>query len=1259
MFVDTGGTFTDCIARFPDGRMVRRKVLSHGALRSVIVEKTAEHTFRIADHWGLKRDILQGYGLKVPGKCEKRALIRSFDPDSRLITLTKVPAHLLPEPGDMIEVSAGEEAPVLGARLITSTGLRETLPPVEVRLGTTRGTNALLEKKGIRTLLLITEGFRDLLKIGTQQRPDIFARHVVKEPVLYEEVLEIRERIDARGRVLVKPDTERYFAELKRLRKEGYEGVAIAFMNAYRNPEHERLFVRLAEKAGFRYVSSSVSLSGMMRFLPRAETTVVNSYLSAAVRDYLGKIGKALSGGSTLHVMTSAGGLTGAGSFQPRDSLLSGPAGGVVGASRKGALSGYDKLIAFDMGGTSTDVSRYHGRYDYRYELEIGGVHIMAPALNIETVAAGGGSVCSFDGYRLQVGPESAGAYPGPACYGAGGPLTITDVNLLLGRLDTTGFGIPVFPEAARGKLNRLLEEVGKRTGKRPREEEVLNGFLDIANEIMAGAIRRISVAKGYAPEDYVLVAFGGAGGMHATRVARHLNMNRVLVPEDAGLLSAYGIGLAPMERFAEKQVLQALEKCEEKLPRIIREAGQDALTKLLEEGVGRDEVMIRERLVFMRFQGQESSLEIPWHANLDVRAAFRREYERIFGHWNSRGVAEVESVRVIASAQPERREPGERQEIKEYFPVPHHFLRAPVDTHRQDVPVFLRKELQPGAVIKGFALLLDDHSTTVVEKGWSMTLDRHRTAVLTCEKKKTTLPGGGLRHTEVTELELFTNHFTFIARNMGSLLQRTALSVNIRERMDFSCALLSPEGELVVNAPHIPVHLGSLGVCVRRVRETIKMEPGDTVVTNHPAYGGSHLPDVTLITPVFTDDKQPAGYVVNRAHHAEIGGIRPGSMPADALTLAEEGVIIPPQYLVRAGKTQWEEIKNILTRSPYPSRAPQVNLADLNAGLAANRYGAEALQTMIREQGYERVMHFMQMIRRHAAGRMRETLRKIPDGSYESVEYLDDGTRLQAKVVISGDRCVMDFSGTDPVHPGNLNATAAIVSGVVIYVLRLLVDEPVPLNDGLFEPVEIILPESLLNPVFPEDPRHCPAIVGGNVEVSQRLTDTLLKPFGILACSQGTMNNVLFGDDSFSYYETICGGCGAGPGFEGASAVHHHMTNTRITDPEVMEFYYPVRLERFEIRPGSGGKGLYSGGDGVIREIRFLKDLRLSLLTQHRTTAPYGLDGGEPGAKGKQTLVHEDGHRTLLKSVDGVNVKAGERLVIETPGGGGWGRKK
>ena len=1255
LFVDTGGTFTDCIAYFPDGREARRKVLSHGAIRGVVKASDGKGTLVLMGNWGLERDILRGYRLTVPGREEVQAVVKAFDPAAARLVVAGEGS--LPREGEMVELSAGEEAPVLGARLITGTALGEPLPPLAMRLGTTRGTNALLEKKGGRTLLVITKGFGDLLHIGDQQRPDIFAREVKKAPPLPQGVMEVEERVDAAGRVLSAPAEEVCLRELKRYRSEGFEAVAIALLNAYRNPVHEELLVRLAREAGFRHISASALLTPMMRFLPRTETAVVNAYLSPVVSDYLEHIRHVLHAGSTLHVMTSAGGLVQAADYQPKDSLLSGPAGGVVGAAIKGLQAGSRRLITFDMGGTSTDVSRYHGRYDYRYELEIGGVHVMAPALTIETVAAGGGSVCWFDGHRLRVGPESAGATPGPACYGAGGPLTLTDVNLLLGRLDASSFGIPVFPGAARDRLNALQQEIREKKGEAPAAEELLTGFLEIANEIMAGAIRKISVARGYAPSSYDLLAFGGAGGMHAASVAELLGIRRILIPQDAGLLSAYGIGHATLERFAEEQVLRPLRECEAEIPAIMERCGRRAMEQLAREGVPPAGGVVREKLLFMRFRGQESSLEIPWMEGMPVLETFRKEYERIFGHFNEEGVIEVESVRVIAAAgRPPQ--PGEGEAPPALREVsPHHHVQAWVNGRWRKVPVYLRDGMRAGDRLRGFALFLDEHSTTVVEEGWSLVMDHEGTAVMSREKVAGRRPRSAA-HSEVTELELFTNRFSFIAGNMGSMLQRTALSVNIKERLDFSCALLGPDGGLVVNAPHIPVHLGSLGVCVRKVREALPLGPGDTVITNHPAYGGSHLPDVTLITPVY-EGQELIGYVVNRAHHAEIGGIRPGSMPADAVRLSEEGVVIPPTYLVKEGQVQWERIRTILTGGPWPTRALHVNLADINAALAANRSGAAALLEMICEHGKEKVLRYMGKVRQHAASRMRETLRSLPDGEYVAEEHLDDGTRLHARITIAGERCTIDFSGTDPVHPGNLNATEAIVNGVVIYVLRLLVNEPVPLNDGLFEPVEIILPECLLNPSFPDDPARCPAIVGGNVEVSQRLTDTLLKPFGILACSQGTMNNLLFGDDTFSYYETIGGGCGAGPDFDGASGVHHHMTNTRITDAEVLEYHYPVRLERFALRRGSGGGGRHRGGDGLVREILFLKDLRLSLLTQHRTVAPYGLEGGKEGQPGRQTLIRKDGKEERLASIDGTEVREGDRLVIETPGGGGFGKNE
>ncbi|NOY37225.1 MAG: 5-oxoprolinase [Chlorobi bacterium] len=1249
-FADTGGTFTDCIALFPDGKTARKKVLSTGSLRARVKGIVKENIILTDQNWSLQRDIFKSYKL-LDREHREISVVCFFNPGTCEMGLNENLKGKL-QSGDMIEISAGEEAPVLGARLITQTPLDEMLPPMEVKIGSTRGTNALLEKKGSPVVLFVTSGFEDLLVIGTQQRPDIFARNVVRPEPLYAAVIGVQERISASGEILEPIHTNALTNEIDRLVSRGVESAAISLLNAYSNPVHEQKMAALLKEKGFRYVTTGVEMSPMIRYLPRTQTTVVNAYLSGVIKDYLQGITDSFAQAS-IHVMTSAGGLVKAEKFMPRDSLLSGPAGGVVGAAAKGIEAGFRKLITFDMGGTSTDVSRYDNRYDYTFELEVGQAKVLSPALFVETVAAGGGSICYFDGYTLRVGPESAGASPGPACYGAGGPLTITDVNLLLGHLDPGAFGIPVFPECANRKLNTLLDEMEKATGTRPVAEHILTDFLRIANEIMAGAIRKISVARGYDPADYTLVAFGGAGGMHMLSIADELNISRVITPSDAGLLSAYGLGTAPLERFAGKQILSRYQDCKDSLEQLFQEIENDARRQLAEEGIALRDMIIRERYAFMRFTGQESSLEIPLHSISGLLKDFETRYKAVFGYVGKPESVEVESIRVVASTKCPAKTAG-KDTLFHHTPQPHHQIKAWSGETWKDIPVYFREKLKPGARIHGFALMLDPYSTSVIEEGWEMTLDTQKTALFVRSKKHN--KDSSRAHTSAAEMELFINRFTFIARNMGSMLQRTSISVNVKERLDFSCALLNPKGELVVNAPHIPVHLGSLGVCIRRVAEEFPMQPGDTIVTNHPRYGGSHLPDITLITPVYTDAKQLTGYVVSRAHHAEIGGIAPGSMPPDAKRLSEEGITIPPFYLVKRGRVNWDAMRAILQQGKYPSRNVGENLADLNAALAANRSGEEALKKMCGQFGIRRVTGFMDRIREHAAAKMRETLRGIPDGTYESEEFLDDGTRLRARITIRGDRCDIDFSGTDPVHPGNMNATEAIVNGVIVYVLRLLVDQPVPLNDGFFEPVTVHLPGCLLNPPFPDDPEKCPAIVGGNVEVSQRLTDTLLKPFNVLACSQGTMNNVIFGNKKFSYYETVCGGCGAGPGFNGASAVHHHMTNTRITDPEIMEFRYPVRLMRFAVRIGSGGTGKWHGGDGVVREILFLNPLRLSVLTQHRKVAPYGSEGGYSGVTGRQVIIRKDGTRQILGSVDGIDVSAGDILVIETPGGGGYG---
>lgn len=1281
--IDTGGTFTDCIARDSSGKEYRRKVLSNSTLRGNIIKQIDAKTFKIRETWNLEKDIIKGYEFKVLQQDHPKVIVEGFDIDKELIVLS--------QPLDFevvnrsFEITANEEAPILAVRLITQTSLDEPLPPIHMKLGSTKGTNALLENKGAKIVFFVTKGFKDLLKIGTQQRPDIFAMHVEKPEPLHYKVVEVEERLAASGETLqslVLPDVQ----VLEELKAEGITSAAVALMNAYKNPAHEQAVKNFLIEHGFTDVSVSTELSSLIKFLPRAETTVVNAYLSPVINSYLGNIANTLqvvqdydstqeknTDSSYLQVMTSAGSLVQSQNFQPKDSLLSGPAGGVVGASTIGKMSGHNRLITFDMGGTSTDVARYDNEFDYRFDLKIGDAYIFSPALAIESVAAGGGSLCYFDGFKLCVGPESAGAFPGPACYGAGGKLTITDIHLLLGRLDARQFGIPVFQDEAEKQLNILVEHIELQTKESRNDEDILTGFLRIANEIMAGAIKKISVAKGYDPSEYGLVAFGGAGGLHVCGIAELLNITTILIPQDAGLLSAYGIGAALLERFAEKQLLAPVQNYfgekKQALHQLFEQLEQEAFDEVKGEGIPAENIVIRQRMAYLRFKGQDASLDIPLpDAEINIEKVvehFRKKYENIYGHWVANRDIEIESIRVIASVKSEN-EVETLVAPEAYTPEPSHFIKSYIDDKWRKAPVYLRENLRAGAVIEGFGLVLDKHSTTVIEEDWIFSIDAHGTGVIT-KKKRMKRPGGYFRMSEYMseeiELELFTNRFMSIAENMGAMLQRTSLSVNVKERLDFSCALLDAKGELVANAPHIPVHLGSLGVCVRSVLKSgVMLQEGDTIITNHPKYGGSHLPDVTLITPVYSEYRRLIGYVVNRAHHSEIGGIRPASMPPDAKNLSEEGVVIEPFFLVKGGKVNWNEIRSILENAAYPTRSIEENMADLNAALAANRSGEKALKKLVKSHGFDKVQLYMNMLKLNAFNNMGETLNKIPNGTYTAEEFLDDGTPLKVSVEVKNSSCTIDFKGSGGVHNGNLNANPAIVNSVVIYVLRLLLDKNMPLNDGILTPIRINIPQgTILNPHFPDDITQCPAVVGGNVETSQRLTDTLLKAFGVMACSQGTMNNVLFGNENFGYYETICGGCGAGETFDGTSAVHHHMTNTRITDPEIFEHRYPVRLDRFEIRANSGGKGKFKGGDGIIREITFLEPVSLSVLTQHRSERPYGLNGGEEGECGEQYIMKQNGQggcdKIMLDGIDGREIKAGDKLVIKTPGGGGFGK--
>lgn len=1237
--IDTGGTFTDCIATDPQGQVYRRKVLSSGILRGTINQRDGRRLHTTAA-WAQGRDLFPGYQLQLPGQDFTAQVTRH---QAGWLELDQA---LPAQAGSTLALSAGEEAPLLALRLITKTALQQSFPPLRMRLGTTRGTNALLEHKGDPPLLVITEGWRDLPRIGDQTRKDLFALQVMRPEPYHGPVLEIPERMDAQGTVEKAPSSESLQALQDFCQREKIDNAVVALTNSFRNAAHEQAVKQVLRQAGLRYITTSQELSNEIHFLRRCQTAIANAYLRPVLDRYLAPIRAQVS---QLSIMTSAGSLVQEGHFQPKDALLSGPAGGVVAAEHLARETGEQDIITFDMGGTSSDVARYSGRFDYQYETEIGDARVSGPALHIHTVAAGGGSICDFDGRKYTVGPESGGAQPGPACYGAGGPFCLTDVNLLLGHLATDKMGIPLDDTAAEAALDKLLTK----DPEAPDRASVLQGFLDIANEKMAEAIRQISTAQGYDPSQHALLAFGGAGGMHACAVAELLEMDRLLLPRDGGILSATGMAAAREERFASAEWLWPLAEVPD-LAAQIAALQADARQRLQQAGYPAEKVVIRHTFCYLRFQGQEHSLELEWRDEEHLVPDFEKAYRRLYGHYPEGRTLELVRLKAIAS------EPAPATEAAPLPPPPG---EAPVLRHQacftgqawEEVPLYDFDALQPGMQVAGPALLLYPTATAYLAPGWHGQLD----GAYTLRASHRARQEQARPRPEAVELELFSNRFTGIAREMGALLQRTAFSVNIKERLDFSCALLDAQGDLIVNAPHIPVHLGALGVCTKAVVAALDLQEGDVAITNHPAYGGSHLPDVTLIAPIHYQGTL-VGYAANRAHHAEIGGLSPGSMPARAQNLAEEGVVIPPRKLVKAGEVQWQALRGWLTKAPYPTRALAENLADLNAALAALESGKRDLQALLHNHGAKTVLHHMDALQEYAQQSLWKALRKWPTGRYEAEEFLDDGAPLKVCIDLSRDSLRVDFTGTAPTHAGNLNANPAIGTSVVLYVLRLIAGENLPLNEGMLRGVELIWPAgSLLHPSFPSDARKCPAVVGGNVEVSQRLTDTLLKALEMAAGSQGTMNNLLFGNERFGFYETICGGTGAGKGFAGTGAVHQHMTNTRITDPEIMEWRYPVVVEHFGLRRGSGGKGQWPGGDGAVRRLRFTEKVELTLLTQHRKSGPYGLKGGQAGAPGVDRI-----QRAGAAAKDGTTVPGaatqtmhpGDRLTVETPGGGGWG---
>ncbi|NBC25434.1 MAG: 5-oxoprolinase [Bacteroidetes bacterium] len=1280
LYIDTGGTFTDCIAYDPDGNIHRRKVLSSSAVRGTAEGGTSSTNVKVV----LREDLPEGFFkecdfslLDRPGETFR---ILNFNASASQILLDRE-IDLSGKESHAFEIVSGEEAPILAARMVTRTAPGDLFPPLELRLSTTKGTNALLERKGAKTLFIITEGFGDLIKIKNQQRPDIFSLNIQKSDPFYYKIIEARERVDANGNIIKPLDKKDLQDRIKPIKDE-FDAVAICLMNSYKNSRHEQEIEKILLDMGFQYVSCSSDLSPEIKIVPRAVTADVNAYLTPIMDRYLSRIAKVISG-SSFRVMSSGGNLVEADHYLPKDGLLSGPAGGVIGAAAIGKrvaknLTGLEKIISFDMGGTSSDVSRYDGAMDYVYEHAVADATLAAPAVDIETVAAGGGSICGFDGRSLTVGPESAGADPGPACYGRGGPLTITDVNLLSGRLNRANFHISIDRKAADMRFKELQKKVNENRDQELSRNQILSGFLDIANERMAQAIETISTQKGFDPMEYSLVAFGGAGAQHATAIAEKLNISTVLVPADAGLLSAYGLQQATLEQIETLQMLKPLSDVERSLKEEFDKLERIAQNGLNGQGVDDAQITAGQKQLFLRFQGQDSSVAIDWSEGVDISERFEDLYRQSYGHWIEDREIEVEVLRVrVSEKKPDSQKYGdEKKQEKQinYQQDSNESTTFITSDGELEAAIYRRKDLKPGASLTGPALVLDAHSTTVLEPGWTgdllddgTWLFKHTTQGSEASTK--------VDRSEEVNLQLYTNRFTSVAEEMGEVLRKTSMSVNVKERLDFSCALLNRDGYLVVNAPHIPVHLGAMGTCVRTIIDWSKNEKtlqeietlgglsnefveGDIIVTNHPAFGGSHLPDVTVITPVFVDGER-IGFVASRAHHAEIGGKRPGSMPPDATRLSEEGVVIPPTLLARNGDFRWDHIKQLLTDAEWPTRSIDENMADLQSAVSANHRGAEKLKSMASEFGVNDVTSYMRRLKAYAADRMRLTLNEFPNGEYSASETLDDGSVLAATCMVHDDSISIDFSGTSPVNDGNLNANPSIVTSVVIYVLRLMIDEPLPLNDGLLEPVDIILPECMLNPDFPDDPAECPAVVGGNIETSQRLTDTLLKAVGLSACSYGTMNNVLFGNDHFGYYETVGGGTGAGDGFHGADAVHQHMTNTRATDPEVLEHRYPVRLDRYAIRIKSGGNGKWQGGNGTVRELTFLEPVSLSVLTQHRENQPFGLNGGEPAKPGLQWIERAGGSRQELNWRDGADLEIGDRFILQTPGGGGFGKNE
>ncbi|HEX4474263.1 MAG TPA: hydantoinase B/oxoprolinase family protein [Polyangiaceae bacterium] len=1140
---------------------------------------------------------------------------------------------------------SSDRAPLDGIRRILGLESDAPIPAVDVRMGTTVATNALLERKGARSALVTTRGFADVLEIGTQARPRLFDLEIRKLDRLYSSVLEVDARADAEGRVLARPVHEPTLDAMRTLVLGGTRSVAIVVLHAYRAGELERELGEMAALAGFDHIALSHEVAPHLGFLSRGDTTTLDAYLTPLLRTYLDGLLTELPG-SSLRLMQSSGGLVGARGLRGPNAILSGPAGGVVAAAGVARSASVKNAIAFDMGGTSTDVSRFSDRVPLLYETEIAGVRLRAPTLDIHSIAAGGGSICRVEGNRLTVGPESAGADPGPLCYGRRGAreLTATDVNLFLGRLLPDRFPFPLDLEAPRAALSRVARELGERGLDRP-PEAVAGGFFDVLNHGMADAIRRVSVLRGYDVREHALVVFGGAAGQHACAVARLLGMRTLLFHPLAGVLSAYGMGIADVVWHGSNDAtgLHLSESALDTLAPSFDALEAKGRAALAEDGFDAASIRVVRR-IDLRYRGTELPLTVELGAASSCRRAFEAKHERLFGYVLDG--ADIELVATRSELTGERAMPplaiaGSSDDAC----TPARTARVWTDGAFATVPVYLREGLSPGRELAGPLVVVEATGTIVVDRGFSLKLSLDGTLVVTDVAPAEPREAGDAL--DPVLLEITGNRFMAIAEQMGHALERTARSTNIRERLDFSCAVFDNDGELVANAPHIPVHLGAMGESVRAVLDAHPvLEPGDVFVTNDPALGGSHLPDITVVSPVHDAEGALLFFTANRGHHADVGGIAPGSMPPFSTRLDEEGVVFRAARLATRGALDRAGILSHLRRGPLPARDPEMNLADLEAQIAANRKGAELLGELVREHGARSVLAYVKYLHDDAANAAVGVIRQMADVEHRFEDALDDGTPIVVRLRPHGDVLDVDFTGTGGEHAGNLNAPRAVTLSAVIYFLRLLSARPIPLNGGCLRPVRLTIPSpSILSP-GPER-----AVVGGNVETSQRIVDVLLGASSRCAASQGTMNNVTFGDATFGYYETLAGGAGAGPTFAGASAVHTHMTNTRITDVEVLESRYPVRVREFSIRRGSGGPGKYAGGDGLVRELEFLRAVHVAVLSERRLLRPFGLDGGAPGALGRNFLNGRDiGGSAELDAVPG------DRLRIETPGGGGYG---